>query len=143
MFADGDGIGNWGTGLSSTVSDHGTDVVASALGRGTASLGKYRGIAPGAELAFYKTDGQAPSRRRTQWIDPTHGDPSVFERNLLGRGARHRAGMRGRRAGMDARGLAGFTDGGEPAAAAWDAVFRATGRCVANRALREVAFATW
>ena len=51
---DGAGIANWSTDVSSTVSDHGTHVVGSALGRGTASGGRYQGIAPGASLYFYK-----------------------------------------------------------------------------------------
>ncbi len=51
---DGDGIGSWGTDVSATVTDHGTHVTGTALGRGTASMGVYTGIAPGADLYFYK-----------------------------------------------------------------------------------------
>ena len=51
---DGVGISNWGTNVANTVSDHGTHVTGSALGRGTLSGGRYVGSAPAAELYFYK-----------------------------------------------------------------------------------------
>ncbi|HOR26734.1 MAG TPA: S8 family serine peptidase [Candidatus Sumerlaeota bacterium] len=53
-MTDGTGVGTWGTDVSSTVSDHGTHVTGSALGRGTQSGGQYKGAAPGANLYFYK-----------------------------------------------------------------------------------------
>lgn len=40
--------------IESTVSEHGTHVTGSALGRGTQSSGKYKGMAYGADLIFLK-----------------------------------------------------------------------------------------
>jgi subtilisin family serine protease len=47
---------SWSTDVSSTEiqSNHGTHVTGTVLGRGTASNGTYKGIAPGANLYFYK-----------------------------------------------------------------------------------------
>lgn len=40
--------------------DHGTHVTGSAVGRGTLSSGKYKGMAPGADLVFLKIEQEPP-----------------------------------------------------------------------------------
>lgn len=52
-MTDGTDPTTWGTNVANTVDDHGTHVVGTALGRGVASI-QYRGLAPGADLYFYK-----------------------------------------------------------------------------------------
>lgn len=44
----------WNVNVANTVTDHGTHVTGTAVGRGTASGGAYKGSAPGAALCFYK-----------------------------------------------------------------------------------------
>jgi len=51
---DGPTSDAWGLDVRNTVDPHGTHVVASAVGSGAASLGRYAGVAPGASLSFYK-----------------------------------------------------------------------------------------
>lgn len=51
---DGFNVATWGTDVTNTVTDHGTHVVGTALGDGSASGGTYSGGAPGASLYFYK-----------------------------------------------------------------------------------------
>ena len=51
---DGLGMQEWSTDVADHVTGHGTHVVGTAVGSGSASGGKYVGAAPGAELYFYK-----------------------------------------------------------------------------------------
>ena len=44
---------------------HGTHVTGSVVGRGTLSLGKYKGMAPGAELVFLKIEQEPPGQGAT------------------------------------------------------------------------------
>ncbi len=53
-ITSGDSLSQWSTNVVDTVSGHGTHVVGTALGSGAASAGKYKGMAPGASLYFYK-----------------------------------------------------------------------------------------
>src|SRR5262249_35923540 len=47
--------------VRSQVTGHGTHVTGSVLGRGTASAGRYRGQAPGADLVFLKIGNDTDS----------------------------------------------------------------------------------
>jgi subtilisin family serine protease len=47
-----------GNAIANTVTEHGTHVTGSALGRGTQSDGRYKGVAPGADLIFLKIGGE-------------------------------------------------------------------------------------
>jgi len=53
-MTNGVDVATWGANVSNTVTDHGTHVVGIATGNGAASGGKYVGMAPGADLYFYK-----------------------------------------------------------------------------------------
>ncbi|MEM7231444.1 MAG: S8 family serine peptidase, partial [Planctomycetota bacterium] len=52
--SDGTGIAEWSTDVTDHVSGHGTHVVGTAVGSGEASGGRYMGVAPDADLYFYK-----------------------------------------------------------------------------------------
>ena len=47
-------VSKWSKTVANTVTNHGTHVVGTAVGNGSASAGKYKGMAPGASLRFYK-----------------------------------------------------------------------------------------
>ena len=51
---DGEGIENWDSDVANKVSFHGTHVTGIAVGRGVLSNGTYKGMAPDANLYFYK-----------------------------------------------------------------------------------------
>lgn len=53
-LTDGTNPSTWGAEVHNTVTGHGTHVVGIALGDGTASQGRFIGIAPGVDLHFYK-----------------------------------------------------------------------------------------
>ena len=53
-MTDGTGPATWGADVTNHVTDHGTHVTGSAVGRGTLSAGTYVGSGPGATLYFYK-----------------------------------------------------------------------------------------
>ncbi|RMD63590.1 MAG: hypothetical protein D6824_05115, partial [Planctomycetota bacterium] len=53
-MTDGVDPATWGLDVSNTVTDHGTHVTGIAVESGAASGGKYMGMAPGADLYFYK-----------------------------------------------------------------------------------------
>ena len=50
----GVGVAAWSTTVNNPNSDHGNHVAGTVLGRGTASSGQYIGMAPDAQLCFYK-----------------------------------------------------------------------------------------
>ena len=50
----GASVSKWKTDVTSKVTEHGTHVTGIAVGNGHWSNGKYRGVAPGADLYFYK-----------------------------------------------------------------------------------------
>ena len=50
----GDSTATWPTAVNNPNADHGNHVAGTVLGRGTASNGQYRGMAPDAQLYFYK-----------------------------------------------------------------------------------------
>ena len=54
--------------IESTVSEHGTHVIGSVLGRGTQSNGKYKGMANGADLIFLKIGDDSTSGAATAAI---------------------------------------------------------------------------
>ena len=54
--------------IENIVSDHGTHVTGSALGRGTLSNGKYKGMAYGADLIFLKIGNDTTGGARTSAI---------------------------------------------------------------------------
>jgi subtilisin family serine protease len=64
-MTDGDTTETWGSDVSNRVTDHGTHVTGSLLGRGAWAGGKFAGTAKGARLYFYKigsdADGTAAS----------------------------------------------------------------------------------
>ncbi len=50
----GNSVSKWSTDVTSKITEHGTHVTGIAVGNGHWSAGKYRGVAPGAALHFYK-----------------------------------------------------------------------------------------
>ena len=77
-YAEGDAtIGN-------TVTGHGTHVTGTVLGRGVQSSGKYKGVAPGANLVFLKVGsdatGSAPS---TATVNAMHDAVDVYSADII------------------------------------------------------------
>ena len=61
-LTDGLGQQQWGADVTDLTSGHGTHVAGTAVGNGLLSGGRYRGVAPDAELYFYKVAEDGDSR---------------------------------------------------------------------------------
>ncbi len=70
--------------IENLVSEHGTHVAGSALGRGTQSNGKYKGVAYGADLVFLKIGNDSTSGASTSAISAAIRDAvDVYEANIV------------------------------------------------------------
>jgi subtilisin family serine protease len=70
--------------IENKVTDHGTHVTGSALGRGTQSNGKYKGIAYGADLIFLKVGNDSTGGASTSAISAAIRDAvNVYEANIV------------------------------------------------------------
>jgi subtilisin family serine protease len=98
----------WDEDIASAISGHGTHVAGTVLGRGTYSGGLYKGMAPGAELCFYKIGGDVTS--------------SAMEIDMV-EGVERAASQGCRVLNMSYGGLAGYLDGSEAVEQAIDAAF--------------------
>ena len=70
--------------IENKVTDHGTHVTGSALGRGTQSNGKYKGMAYGADLIFLKVGNDSTGGASTSAISAAIRDAvNVYEANIV------------------------------------------------------------
>jgi len=70
--------------IENQITEHGTHVTGSALGRGTLSNGKYKGMAYGADLIFLKVGNDSTSGASTSAISAAIRDAvDVYEANIV------------------------------------------------------------
>src|SRR3989339_2145389 len=70
--------------IENKVTDHGTHVTGSALGRGTQASGKYKGMAYGADLIFLKVGNDSTGGASTSAISAAIRDAvNVYEANIV------------------------------------------------------------